>query len=91
MDLKPLLMIFDGELVLGIMVYSRLTIGLVMVLYDNELLLIFLRNYYKLRLVFLDDGVWDTTCLLACLSENIVKLITDIYVGFNGSGVDICI
>ncbi|KAB5538371.1 hypothetical protein DKX38_015904 [Salix brachista] len=37
---------------------------------------------------FLDNGVWDTTCLLACLPDNIVKLITGIHAGFNGSGVD---
>ncbi|KAB5531982.1 hypothetical protein DKX38_018652 [Salix brachista] len=38
---------------------------------------------------FLDDGVWDTACLIACLPDNIVKLITDIHVGFNESGLKI--
>ena len=37
---------------------------------------------------FLDDGVWDTVCLTACLPDNIVKLITGMHVGFNGNGVD---
>ncbi|KAF9662613.1 hypothetical protein SADUNF_Sadunf18G0072500 [Salix dunnii] len=35
-----------------------------------------------------DNGVWDITCLLPCLPNNIVKLINGIYASFNGSGVD---
>ncbi|KAG5230022.1 ribonuclease protein [Salix suchowensis] len=37
---------------------------------------------------FLDDGVWDTVCLIACLPDNIVKLITGMHAGLNVSGVD---
>ncbi|KAB5545180.1 hypothetical protein DKX38_013292 [Salix brachista] len=38
---------------------------------------------------FLDNGVWDTTCLLACLPDNIVKLITGIHDGLMGVGAQI--
>ena len=51
MVLKLLIMTFDEELVLGMMSYSGLTISLAGVFFINGLPLIFLRSYYKLRLV----------------------------------------
>ncbi|CAL2241545.1 unnamed protein product [Prunus armeniaca] len=40
---------------------------------------------------FLDEGLWDISCLQECLPPDIVLMITSIHAGFIDSGPDICL